>query len=478
MAPEPLAVWLDGRQVAVLETRRRRLRLAYTDEARRAWPLGTPLASVAMPLSERPYGARRALPFFEGLLPEGEVRRTIAFDLGVDEADAFGLLAALGRDCAGALVLQPASDGPPPRGSESSPEPIDDAEVARRIAALRLAPLGVDGRVRVSLPGMQHKLLLARLADGSWGLPVHGAPSTHILKPPVALLVHSVENEAFCMRVAHRAGLEVAAVEVDHVGGDPVLVVERFDRDVVAGVVHRIHQEDACQALSVPTERKYEERGGPSLRDVAGLLRDWQAPTGDLPRLLRATTFAVVVGDADRHAKNVSIAHGSDGRIHLTPLYDVMCTRFYPDVSSTLGMFVNGQRDIDAVAPGDLVDEGMAWGLDRGTAQDTVAGVVDTLPGAIEAEAEASPWVSPALRALLLARATAMRSVLRATTVSSARAPAGPEAARGSGASASADDRVWVAPYRRTDGTTVRGHWRQPAGARRLTPTSRPSPPG
>jgi HipA-like protein len=120
VAREPLAVWLDGRQVAVLETRRRRLHLDHTDEARRRWPLGMPLVSVAMPLSERPYGARRAAPFFEGLLPEGEVRRTIAFDLDIGEADTFGLLAALGRDCAGALVLQPASDGPPSCGAESS----------------------------------------------------------------------------------------------------------------------------------------------------------------------------------------------------------------------------------------------------------------------------------------------------------------------------------------------------------------------
>lgn len=32
-------------------------------------------------------------PYFNSLLPEGEVRRMIAYDLGVDDADTFGLLA-------------------------------------------------------------------------------------------------------------------------------------------------------------------------------------------------------------------------------------------------------------------------------------------------------------------------------------------------------------------------------------------------
>ena len=39
-------------------------------------------------------------------------------------------------------------------------------------------PLGASQDLRVSLPGMQDKLLLARTPDGRWGRPVDGAPST------------------------------------------------------------------------------------------------------------------------------------------------------------------------------------------------------------------------------------------------------------------------------------------------------------
>lgn len=402
---EPLAVWLDGEHVATLELRRG-LRLAYTDLAVRRWPLNTPVVSLSMPVSTRPYLDRRAAPFFDGLLPEGEIRRMLAYDLGLAEDDTFGLLHALGRECAGALVLAPLSEGAPPPASLDQAERVSDEEVARRLAAVRTAPLGVDARVRVSLAGAQGKLLLTRLADGSWALPVNGAPSTHILKPAVPGLDGSVENEAFCMRLAARVGLDVAHVEVAHFAGRPVLVIERFDRDVTAtGHVRRRHQEDACQALSVPVRRKYEEDGGPSLRKLAALLHRWPAPGSAPLDLLCAVLFTAVVGDADRHGKNVAFLHGDDGQIRLAPLYDTMSTRFYPHVSSVLGMFVNGVREIDALRPADFVAEARAWGLGAVATRDAVDAVLGALPAAITAEAEASAWAPPPLIEFLSARA-------------------------------------------------------------------------
>lgn len=402
---EPLAVWLAGEHVATLELRRG-LRLAYTDAAVHRWPLNTPIVSLAMPVSTRPYLDRRAGPFFDGLLPEGEVRRMLAYDLGLSEDDTFGLLQALGRECAGALVLAPLSEGAPPQASLGRAERIAEEEVARRLAAVRTAPLGVDARVRVSLAGAQGKLLLTRLPDGSWALPVNGAPSTHILKPAVPGLDDSVENEAFCMRLAARVGLDVAHVEVAHFAGRSVLVVERFDREVTAvGEVRRRHQEDACQALSVPVRRKYEEDGGPSLRALSELLRRWPAPDAAPVDLLRSVVFTAVIGDADRHGKNVAFLHGEDGQIRLTPLYDVMSTRFYRHVSAVLGMFVNGVRAIDALRPADFVSEAQAWGISGGGARDAVDAVLDSLPGAIAAEADASPWAPPPLVEFLSARA-------------------------------------------------------------------------
>lgn len=43
-------------------------------------------------------------------------------------------------------------------------------------------------------------------------------------------------------------------------------MIERFDRKVEAGVVHRIHQEDFAQALGLPSELKYQRCGAPGRR--------------------------------------------------------------------------------------------------------------------------------------------------------------------------------------------------------------------
>jgi serine/threonine-protein kinase HipA len=451
----PLAVWLNNDRVGVLEQRRGELRLAYDEAARRRWPLGIPLVSCSMPLSLSPYGHRQAFPFFDGLLPEGEVRRMIAYDLGLGEQDTFGLLHALGRDCAGALVLQPVTEPPPQPPSLGDARPITVEEVARRLAQLRSAPLGVDRQVRVSLPGVQHKLLLTRLMDGSWALPLGAAPSTHILKPPIEFLEGSVENEAFCMRLARRVGLEAANVEIKCYGGRPVLMVERFDRVFLPGrEVRRVHQEDICQALAMRSSAKYEERGGPSLKMVAGLLRKWGAPVDDIITLLRVVTFTTVIGDADRHGKNMTVLHKEDGSVCLAPLYDVMCTRLYPDASTVLGMFVNGKQEIESVGVDDLVTESVSWGLPEHTARDAVGTVLEALPEAVEAEAGASPSAPANLVDMLRNRSEIWRTSMAKTSLVSLAPKPVTIAAAPPGC-------VWVEPYRRHDGTLVNGHWRR-----------------
>ena len=79
---------------------------------------GAPLLSVSLPCRERPFEPTEARPFFEGLLPEGEIRERIARDLKVSTSNSFELLARLGRDCAGAVVLLP-------EGEQPDDEPIE-----------------------------------------------------------------------------------------------------------------------------------------------------------------------------------------------------------------------------------------------------------------------------------------------------------------------------------------------------------------
>ncbi len=408
---DALAIWLNGLHVAVVERERKgRLRLHYTDEAQETFEGGTPVLSLDLPLTARSYPNARARAFLDGLLPEGEPRRVIAEELDLPASDVFGLLAILGRDCAGALVIQPADDPHPQPPSIASAEPLGDDDLARLVANLRSAPLGAGRTVRLSLAGVQEKLLLTRMPDGRWGRPVDGAPSTHILKPQISRYQNTVENEAFCMRIAAHLGLDVAKVETIAVDGRPVLVVERYDRATAPdGSVRRIHQEDLCQALGLPPARKYEQEGGPSLASTAELLQG--VASSDAPQVfLRALTLNVALGNCDAHAKNFSLLHTDAGALRLAPLYDLIATRFYPDVDDKLAMYVDGVQRADRVTRERLVKEAVAWGMPRSGVEEVAGDVIDQLPAAIEAAAQETPGLPDALVELVGSRVEALAS--------------------------------------------------------------------
>lgn len=136
-----------------------------------------------------------------------------------------------------------------------------------------------------------------------------------------------------------------------------------------------------------------------------------------------------------------------------------MCTRYYPSVTTTPGMFVNGKRHVDAIRADDLVAEGTAWGLPEEEAEAAVWEVLAVLPEAIEAEAAASQWSPTALVRFLKARANTLHHEARAR-VAYTGLPGIP-ATQPSSAPHPPPGRIWVHPYRREDGTPVRGHWRE-----------------
>lgn len=378
---DQLAIWLYGIKVATVETTRRRLSLTYTSDAFQRFPGGTPLLSLSLPVTAERFGSGVVRPFLDGLLPEGEPRRAIAEDFELRADDTFGLIRALGRDCAGALVIQPDSDEAPPAAVTTSAQPLTDDELGELVANLRTVPLGVDDRVRISLAGVQEKLLLTRLPSGGWGRPIDGTPSTHILKPEIRGYPNTVENEAFCMRLAHHLGLPVADVETIVVGDRPLIVVSRYDRVVdSSGRVERIHQEDLCQATGTPPLRKYQEGGGPSLRSLAAILR--ATDPASLETLLRAVVLHVVVGNGDAHAKNYSLLHEPSGALRLAPLYDVMSTLFYGD--DHLAMYIDNVRRTDRVTTDRIINEASSWGMARRTAEEIIGELLDRIMPAAE----------------------------------------------------------------------------------------------
>lgn len=404
---EQLAVWLYGTRVALIDQERGRMRLTYTHDALVRYPLGVPLLSLSLPLSAERYAHGLVRPFLDGLLPEGEPRQVIANDLGLLREDTYGLIEALGRDCAGAIVIQLAHQPAPPEPTVLTAEPLSDAEIGELVSNLRSAPLGVSGRVRISLAGVQEKLLLTRVPDGRWGRPVHGTPSTHILKPEIDRFPQTVENEAFCMRLARGLGLSVPRVDTTTIAGRHIIIVERYDRIVGPdGSVERIHQEDFCQAMGIPPEKKYEEDGGPSLRRIAEMLRD-VAAAGSLDDLLRVVTLNVAICNGDAHGKNYSLLHDPSGALRLAPAYDLVCTLVYGD--DRLAMYVDDVHRTDRVTGERLVNEASRWGMSRRRAADIVADMLDRIPEAAEAARDATEGMPFDIPAAVLAQVGRLR---------------------------------------------------------------------
>jgi len=417
-----LEVWLYGSLIGLLsEPSRGRMRLDFAAAAETRFGLGSPVLSTSMPVdvARRPQGDL-VRAFFAGLLPEGPGRDAISREFGVEVGDRYGLLEAIGRDCAGAVVIQPEGSGVP--GTTGHVTPLADHDLERLVAGLGERPLGADPEedIRISLTGVQEKLLLAWTRDGKWGRPVAGAPSTHILKPQDMRFEGYAAAEDFCLRLAHRLGLSDTKSETIKVSGRPVFVVSRYDRRFDdERNVERVHQEDACQAIGVDEASggdKYESHGGPSLRRFARVLADF-APPRDRERLLALTTLNVAVGNADAHAKNVSITHSPDGDVRLASAYDITPTTFYRgiptpqgprDLSDQLGMWVNSKRSVHAVAFDDLIVEGMSWGLAREAADNTVRETLDAL--AAQAEAVAAETALPgAILEFVVRRTKALR---------------------------------------------------------------------
>lgn len=410
-----LSVWLYGIRTATIDRERGRLRLVYTEEALGRYPLGVPLLSLSLPLTPRRYTHGVVRPFLDGLLPEGEARQAVANDVDVLRDDTYGLIRALGRDCAGALVILPADEPAPSPPTTLTAERLTDSEIGELVANLRSAPLGVGERVRVSLAGVQEKLLLTRMPDGTWGRPVDGTPSTHILKPEIDHFPNSVENEVFCMRLARNLGLPVARVETEMVNDLPLIVVERYDRIVNAdGSVQRIHQEDFCQATGILPDKKYEEDGGPSLLRIAEILQAVASPDS-LELLLRAVTVNVVISNGDAHGKNFSLLHDPSGALRLAPLYDLMSTMVYGD--RRLAMYVDTVQRTDRVTADRIVDEASRWRMSRRRASEIVAEIIDRVPAAADAARDMTDGLPAEIFAVIDLQLAQLRSAFSAASV-------------------------------------------------------------
>lgn len=352
----------------------------------------TPL-SQSLPLRAERFARKECRGFFAGILPEESKREIIARNLGISARNDFAMLEQIGGECAGAVSFIPAGEALPE--SNYSYRTLSSEELAAILKELPKRPLlaGEEG-MRLSLAGAQDKIAV-RIEGDEIRLPLGGAPSTHILKPAVERFEGVVSNEALCMNLAAAVGLPTATVQTRTVDGKAYLLVERYDRihrigSGGAAVLERLHQEDFCQAQGIVSEMKYQKEGGPSLKQCFALLREVSStPVIDLARLLDAVIYNYLVGNMDAHGKNFSLLYHGVGKgnmeISFAPLYDMVSTIYYPELSRTMAMKIGGEYSSEKVTLKNfeqLAEEaGLAKPMVKRRVPELAETIVATLPG-------------------------------------------------------------------------------------------------
>jgi serine/threonine-protein kinase HipA len=363
-----LMVYLNVERVGSLEQDEGGLLQFSYDQAWLEKPGAIPL-SRSLPLQSEVFAGKKARPFFAGILPEDEPRKQIAKILGISDANDFAMLARIGGECAGAVSLLP-EDAAPTVPKSAGHRELTEPELRQIVAELPRRPLmvGTDG-LRLSLAGAQDKLPVIVHGDGI-SLPLGGTPSTHILKPEPDRFPGLTANEIFCMTLARAVGLNVPNTKYRPIGEKPCILVQRYDRKTDDnGSTTRIHQEDFCQAMGFPPERKYQAEGGPMLRDCISLLREWStAPVLDIPTFINSLIFNVLIGNADAHGKNYSLLY-SGGERRLSPFYDLVSTLAWSELSKNLAMKIGGCESVNAFTMGDwkkmAEGTGLGWPMIR-----------------------------------------------------------------------------------------------------------------
>ena len=306
--------------------------------------------------------------FFAGLLPEGLRLEALVRRVKTSRDDLLSLLVAAGTDCIGDISVLRDADAP------REPTPALDTSALSKVRFAQLLEASLSGHHREpTLPGVQDKISAAMIA-----LPLRAKDGSgaYILKLNPPKMPRLVENEHFFLRMARASGLEVARAELVRDGdGAAGLLVERFDRVArKRGPVAKVHQEDACQFLDRYPGDKYVL----SYADIAGGIEAFaSAPVVELAKYIRLVAFSYLVANGDLHAKNVSLLTvPGDGRVELTPAYDLLSTLPYGDRSMALSF---DGRD-DNLKRGGFVAFGERHGVRRAATEAILDELCDVAP--------------------------------------------------------------------------------------------------
>ncbi|HTY50657.1 MAG TPA: type II toxin-antitoxin system HipA family toxin [Steroidobacteraceae bacterium] len=345
-----LNIWMNGEPVGEWTTTRGGTSIFRYLQAWTASPNARAL-SLSLPVTaDREIRGPVVDHYFDNLLPDNpNIRRRIRERFGLRSTDAFDLLEAIGRDCAGAVQLLPPGDSPV-HWNRIDATPLSSKDLEATLRNVAAPPPGhrTDDTTdfRISIAGAQEKTALLRMG-AAWYRPRGATPTTHILKLPLGIIgnfrgdfSNSVENEWLCSQILRQLELPIANTQMATFGTQKALVVERFDRRWIGVArgdaqargfvpatdvwIARLPQEDFCQATGRPPTQRYESDGGPSVNEILEILGNSAAAERDRANFVLAQLVFWLLAATDGHGKNFSIHLLPGGAFAMTPLYDVL----------------------------------------------------------------------------------------------------------------------------------------------------------
>ena len=333
------------------------------DDAYVAIPVAIPI-SLALPLTEKPYGDQQTKSYFENLLQEGDSQTKRVRDReGLATGDFVGLLTYMGKDCPGALSVVP--EGTPPvkvPGDFSADyDPFSESELQAIVISLRTyKTMPKESADPSPLAGVQSKFAFAILPNGQYAFPKpgSGAPTTHIIKVPGAENEKDARYEVEAMRLTKLVNRNTAEARLLSFAGIEVIELERFDRSInERGQVIRIHQEDFAQSLGLPVSLKYERNGKDNRKfdahSIGRILSQTETPALAREEFIAATLSDLMLGNIDGHAKNFSLLYVQDRPV-LSPRYDVLPTMLNPTFTDELSFTIGNAKRIMDIQRDDL----------------------------------------------------------------------------------------------------------------------------
>ena len=331
--------------------------------------------------------------FLANLLPEGKWLEELSVNCQISKSNVFGLIAAIGLETTGALSFRQQNeknDNIPTSFRVVSSDELQDRLSRRQ----QLSIATWDGISRLSVAGIQDKLPILIGPDGKMGFGEGALASTHILKFGTKPEMHLVVNEFICMKLAGMAKLPVAPVSIDRYG-EPVLIVERFDRRWSSGRVKRLHLIDGCQLLDLPPTYKYERpfgksgeganiRTGANLPALFAACQLCRIPALAMRDLLHWVLLQLLIGNSDAHGKNISFYVGRGG-IDVAPAYDLVNIEVYGDqYERDMAMAVGDTFEFDGIHAYQLADMAEECGLSQRQVATSLRSLCITLMKAVD----------------------------------------------------------------------------------------------